>query len=216
MECEAPIASLFSPVAELTEISYDETGGHLLRTQRYVRALAHRLAEQGAFPDVLTSENLPRIACSALLHDIGKAAIPSSILMKPGPLTREEFETVKTHTTLGKNAILREELQRNIADDPFLRFAKEIAYSHHERWDGTGYPLRLRGEAIPVSARLMALADVYDALTSKRVYKDAYTHEQAVRMVQSSSGTHFDPRVVETFMELETVFREIGSCYDCC
>ncbi|MEM1484943.1 HD domain-containing phosphohydrolase [Oscillospiraceae bacterium PP1C4] len=199
-------------MASLAEISYDETGNHIMRTQYYVKALAKRLAERGLYHDVLTSENIMLIAKSALVHDIGKIGIPKYILLKPGILTQQEFEIMKTHTTLGLNAIKAAAKMSDISAS-YLRITKEIVYSHHERWDGTGYPLGLSGEQIPVSARLMALADVYDALTSKRVYKDAYSHEVAAGMIRKNAGTHFDPRVVETFEALESTFKEISECY---
>lgn len=200
-------------MASLAEVSYDETGNHIIRTQYYVKALAKWLAEQGHFPDILTQENIEFLSKSALVHDIGKVGIPEYIMMKPGVLTQEEFEIMKTHTTLGLAAIERAERLLGSGAMPYSHFAKEIVLSHHERWDGTGYPQGLKGEEIPLSARLMALADVYDALTSKRVYKDAYSHERARCMILKSAGEHFDPLIVEAFENLEGMFMNIANCY---
>jgi putative two-component system response regulator len=146
---------------------------------------------------------------SAPLHDIGKVGIPDRILLKPGKLTAAEFEIMKTHTTLGRDAISKAESLFGIAAS-FLRFAKEIAYSHQEKWDGSGYPLGLAGERIPLSARLMAIADVYDALISQRVYKAAHTHEEAVAILRDGRGTHFDPDILDAFIELQDEFRAIA------
>ena len=196
-------------MASLTEINYDETGGHILRTQYYVQLLAHHLASQGKYPELLTPENIALISKSALIHDIGKVGIPGHILLKPGKLTREEFEIMKEHTRLGREAIEYAERMLGISCKS-LCFAKEIVYAHHEWWDGSGYPLGLVGEEIPLSARLMSLADVYDALISKRVYKHAYTHEMAVEMICQDAGKHFDPQIVQAFLAVEDTMRQIA------
>ena len=149
---------------------------------------------------------------SAPLHDIGKIGIPDSILLKPGKLTVEEFEVMKTHTTLGRNAI--EEAERRLGMRvAFLSVSKEIAYSHQEKWDGSGYPQGLKGDAIPVSARLMAVADVYDALISKRVYKPAFSHDQAAGTIVRGKGTYFDPDMVDAFVDIAEDFRNIAQKY---
>jgi putative two-component system response regulator len=146
---------------------------------------------------------------SAPLHDIGKVGIPDKILLKPGKLTPEEFEIMKTHTTLGRDAIEQAERQLGTPVE-FLKVAKEIAYSHQEKWDGSGYPEGLAGDGIPVSARLMAVADVYDALISRRVYKPAFTHERAVELISEGRGKHFDPDITDAFMEIREEFRTIA------
>ncbi len=143
------------------------------------------------------------------LHDIGKVGIPDRILLKPGKLTAEEFEIMKTHTTLGRDAIARAEV--DLGDEvAFLSIAKEIAYCHQEKWNGTGYPQGLAGDAIPVSARLMALADVYDALISRRVYKAPMSHQQALEIIREGRGQHFDPDIVDAFLEIHEEFRAIA------
>lgn len=196
-------------LASLAETRDNETGNHLLRTQNYVRTLAEHMARNPRFASVLTARNIDLLFKSAPLHDIGKVGVPDSILLKPGKLDPAEWEIMKTHTTLGRDAIAGAE-RRLGKDVPFLRFAKEIAYSHQEKWDGSGYPQGLVGEAIPLSARLMAVADVYDALISRRVYKPAFTHEESVDIIARGSGTHFDPEVCSAFMQIHPRFREIS------
>lgn len=199
-------------MAALAEMRDSETGNHIQRTKLYIEELATQLSRTEKYAEVLNPEHISLIVTSAPLHDIGKVGIPDHILLKPGALTHEEFEVMKTHTTLGREAILRAE---RLMDKPetFLRFAKEIVYCHHEKWNGTGYPERLSGERIPLSARLMAVADVYDALTSKRVYKDAMSHEQAVEIIVGDSGIHFDPDIVKVFVKNKHKFKEIAERY---
>ncbi|KUP25948.1 two-component system response regulator [Paenibacillus sp. DMB5] len=199
-------------MAALAEMRDPETGNHIQRTKLYIKELATRLGRTEKYADVLTPEHIGLIVTSAPLHDIGKVGIPDHILLKPGKLTDEEFEVMKTHTTQGRDAVLRAERLMN-STETFLRFAKEIVYSHHEKWDGTGYPQGLAGEGIPLSARLMAVADVYDALTSKRVYKEAMSHEQAVGIIVSDAGRHFDPDIVEIFVKCCHKFQEISEQY---
>ncbi|WP_119966265.1 response regulator [Simplicispira lacusdiani] len=196
-------------MASLAETRDNETGNHIQRTQYYVKALALQLKDHPRFKDELTDDAIDMIFKSAPLHDIGKVGIPDRILLKPGKLTPEEFEVMKTHTTLGLEAILAAESQTSHGN-PFFRYAKEIAYSHQEKWDGSGYPQGLMGNTIPLSARLMAVADVYDALISERVYKRAFSHEEAVRIIQDGRGSHFDPDLVDSFMELSEEFRQIA------
>jgi putative two-component system response regulator len=157
----------------------------------------------------LPRQDIELLYKSAPLHDIGKIGIPDRILLKPGRLTPEEFEIMKTHAAIGKDSIQAAEQLVGMPDS-FLRFAKEIAGSHHEKWDGSGYPEGLAGEAIPLSARLMALADVYDALISKRVYKEAFSHEVARNLIVQGRGTHFDPAVIDAFIALEQDFIDIA------
>ena len=197
-------------MASLGETRDNETGNHLRRTQHYVRSLAQQLRGHPRFAALLTAAHIELLFKSAPLHDIGKVGIPDAILLKPGKLDAAEFEIMKTHTTLGFEAIQRAETSLG-HDMPFLCFAKEITLSHQEKWDGSGYPQGLAGEAIPISARLMALADVYDALISRRVYKPAFSHEQSRDIIVAGRGLHFDPDVVDAFLALEDEFRAIAA-----
>ena len=174
-----------------------------------MRFLAEHLKTHPRFQAFLTDHTINMLYKSAPLHDIGKVGIPDSILLKPGRLTAEEFETMKTHTTLGRDAIVQAEKSLGMKVD-FLQLAKEIAYSHQEKWDGTGYPEGLLGDAIPISARLMAIADVYDALISRRIYKDPMPHEQAIEIIKAGRGQHFDPDLVDAFMDIHTTFKAIA------
>jgi putative two-component system response regulator len=187
-------------LARLAEIRDPETGHHILRTQAYVRALARRLQSHPRFASVLDDRTIAHLAKSAPLHDIGKVGIPDHILLKPGKLDAQEWELMKEHARYGAEAI--EQAERDVAHPvPFLEFAKQIARHHHERWDGRGYPDGLAGEEIPVAARLMAIADVFDALISRRVYKPAFPQDQAYEMIVSERGRQFDPDVVDAFIE---------------
>ena len=197
-------------MASLVETRDNETGNHIRRTQHYVRALAEELLASGKFAGELTADSLSVLFKSAPLHDIGKVGIPDSILLKPGKLTAEEFENMKRHTTLGRDAIAAAEALLGTPNS-FMRCAREIAYSHQEKWDGSGYPQGLKGEAIPLSARLMGLADVYDALISTRVYKPPMPHAKAAAIIREGRGTHFDPQVVDTFSAIEDTFRQIAA-----
>ncbi|MFM8769537.1 MAG: two-component system response regulator [Rubrivivax sp.] len=199
-------------MASLAETRDSDTGNHIRRTQYYVLELAHRLKDHPHFRGFLTKDNIELLFKSAPLHDIGKVGIPDRILLKPGRFEPEEMEIMKTHTTLGRDAIVHAESALSIQVD-FLTMAKEIAYSHQEKWDGSGYPEGLSGDDIPISARLMAVADVYDALISRRVYKDGMPHEKAVNIILEGSGSHFDPDVVDAFMEAAEAFRDIARRY---
>jgi len=197
-------------MASLAETRDLETGNHIRRTQNYVRALAVRLKDHPRFTGHLDDRTIEVLFKSAPLHDIGKVGIPDRILLKPGRFTPEEFEIMKTHTTLGRDAIEKAERQLGTTV-PFLTCAKEIAYSHQEKWDGSGYPEGLAGERIPLSARLMAVADVYDALISRRVYKEAVPHERAASIIREGRGTHFDPDIADAFLAGEEQFRAIAA-----
>ncbi|CAG0995316.1 adenylate cyclase [Methylophilaceae bacterium] len=200
-------------MASLAETRDNETGNHIRRTQNYVRVLAQRLQYHPRFAAYLNRHIIDLIYKSAPLHDIGKVGIPDHILLKPGKLTPEEFEVMKTHTILGCHAVMEAEKRIEGSSHNFLQYAREISLSHHEKWDGSGYPQGLKGDDIPVSARLMALADVYDALISRRVYKEPYSHAEAHSMIVAGRGSHFDPDVVDAFVELAGDFRKIALQY---
>ncbi|MDD5297733.1 MAG: two-component system response regulator [Rhodocyclaceae bacterium] len=186
-------------LAHLAETRDPETGNHILRTQSYVHELARRLKEHPRFSTTLSDRYIRLLARSAPLHDIGKVGVPDVILQKPGPLTPDEWVIMKTHARLGSEAIEMAEWDINTPVD-FLALAKEIAHWHHEKWDGTGYPDGLKGDAIPLSARLMALADVFDALISRRVYKAPMPPEKARDIIAEGRGKHFDPDITDAFL----------------
>ena len=196
-------------MASLAETRDNETGNHIIRTKKYVRLLAEHLRDHPRFSSFLTDDYIDQLYKSAPLHDIGKVGIKDEILCKPGKLTPEEFEIMKTHTTVGYDAIVRAEEALGV-EIPFLQHAKDIALYHQEKWDGSGYPKGLAGDAIPFSARLMALADVYDALISERVYKRAFSHEEAIKLIKEGIGTHFDPDVGATFLVVHDQFQQIA------
>ncbi len=195
-------------MAALAEYRDPETGGHIQRTKNYVRAMALRLQRDPPYRNLLTDEAVDLLYLSAPLHDIGKVGIPDHILLKPGKLTEAEFEQMKKHTVYGRDAL--KVAADKLGGQSFLRFAMEIAYSHQEKWDGSGYPEGLKGEEIPLSGRLMALADVYDALISRRVYKPPFTHQRAVEIILRGRGSHFDPAMVDVFMDIQEDFRQIA------
>ncbi|VVM97899.1 two-component system response regulator [Pseudomonas fluorescens] len=197
-------------MASLAETRDNETGNHIRRTQHYIQVLAEHLRDHPRFSHFLTDDTIALLFKSAPLHDIGKIGIPDHILLKPGRYTEEEFEIMKTHTTLGRDAIQHAEDQLGIRAE-FLSLAKEIAYSHQEKWDGSGYPQALAGDDIPISARLMAVADVYDALISRRVYKSGMPHAQAVEIIRQGRGTHFDPDVCDAFLDCVEQFQTIAA-----
>lgn len=200
-------------MASLAETRDNETGNHIRRTQNYVRILAQKLRYHPRFSHFLDDDKMIEILFkSAPLHDIGKVGIPDNILLKPGRFEPEEFEIMKTHPALGRSAILHAEYELGI-EVPFLKYAKEIAYAHQEKWDGSGYPLGLSGDDIPISARLMAIADVYDALISRRVYKEGMPHEKAVGIIVEGRGNHFDPDMVDAFIELQNDFKAVAEKY---
>jgi putative two-component system response regulator len=198
-------------MSSLTETRDPETGGHIKRTQNYIRLLAEYLKHHPRFRVFLDDETIDLLCKSAPLHDIGKVGVSDKILLKPGKLTDLEFEEMKHHTIYGRDAIAAAE--KKLGDTSFLRLAREIAYTHHERWDGSGYPEGLRADQIPVAGRLMALVDTYDALTSRRVYKSELPHEKAVEIIIEERGSHFDPTVVDAFWEVKEDFRQISRQY---
>jgi len=195
-------------MASLAESREATAGYHVRRTREYVALLAEELQGQAGFDDDLTPQRIELLKMAAPLHDIGKVAISDRILLKKGPLNRTEWEEMKRHTTYGRDALLRAE--QDFGTSSFLAMARLIAYSHHERWDGKGYPEALLGEAIPVAGRIMALADVYDALISRRVYKSACSHKEAVEKIRRERGAHFDPAVVDAFLQREQDFLTVA------
>ncbi len=198
-------------LATLAETRDNETGAHILRTQRYVRALALQLKSHPRFSAYLDDETIDLLYKSAPLHDVGKVGIPDAILLKPGKLSFEEFVIMKAHAQIGADALAIAEDE--LGGSSFLLIAQEISLTHHEKWDGSGYPSGLSGETIPCSGRLMAVADVYDALISKRVYKPAFSHEKAREIIMEGRGTHFDPDIVDAFIAAEVVFCSIAKQY---
>lgn len=196
-------------MASVAETRDPETGAHIKRTQYYVRAIAQHLLKKRLFLEKLSYDFIEMLFLSAPLHDIGKVGVPDRILQKPGKLTDEEYEEMKRHTEYGRKTLAT--TMEKIEGDNFLRVACEIAYSHHEKWDGTGYPEALAEDAIPLSGRLMSIADVYDALTSKRCYKDSFSHEKAKTIMLDGRGTFFDPTLLDAFFEIETTIRGIAS-----
>ncbi len=196
-------------MASLAETRDSDTGNHIRRTQFYVKALAEKLRGHPRFAWFLTDSAINMLFKSAPLHDIGKVGIPDRILLKPGRFEPYEFEIMKTHTTLGRDAIEHAENALGTTVE-FLSFAKTIAYSHQEKWDGSGYPQGLAGDDIPIPARLMAVADVYDALISRRVYKAGMAHEKAVDIMVVGRGTHFDADMLDAFIEIQEEFRAIA------
>lgn len=197
-------------MASLAETRDTDTGNHIRRTQFYVKALAEHLKTHPRFSSALTDGYIAMLFKSAPLHDIGKVGIPDRILLKPGRFEPHEFEIMKTHTKLGLEAIEHAERALGMPVE-FLTCAKEIAYCHQEKWDGTGYPRGLSGDDIPISARLMAVADVYDALISRRVYKEGMPHERAVDIIREGSDSHFDSDIVTAFLEIQDEFRAIAA-----
>jgi response regulator RpfG family c-di-GMP phosphodiesterase len=195
-------------LASLAETRDNETGSHILRTQRYVRVLAEDLVKRGLYTDDLSGDQIDLLYKSAPLHDIGKVGVPDSILRKPGKLDESEWIEMKKHAQYGYDALRIAE--ERLGSSSFLRVAGEIALTHHEKWDGSGYPRGIAGKDIPLAGRLMAIADVYDALITKRVYKEAFSHEKATAIIVEGKETHFDPYLVDTFLERIADFMRIN------
>ena len=195
-------------LATLAETRDNETGGHIMRTQNYVKALALELRKNPKYSTQLDDYSIELLYKSAPLHDIGKVGIPDNILLKPGKLTDEEFSIMKQHPQIGADAL--ERAKGDSGDSSFLSVARDISLTHHEKWDGSGYPNGLKAEQIPLSGRLMALADVYDALITKRVYKPAFSHHKAKSIIIEGNGSHFDPAIIDVFLILEQTFIDIA------
>jgi response regulator RpfG family c-di-GMP phosphodiesterase len=194
-------------LAKLAEYRDEGTGTHLERIREYAKLIAEEMAQNPKYAGHITPEYIDDVYQSSILHDIGKVGIPDAILLKPDKLTDEEFDVIKRHTTLGGDAL--QAIEAKIEGQSFLALGKEIAYNHHEKWDGSGYPRGLTGEGIPLAARIIALADVYDALTTRRFYKDAYSHKKSRQIIIDLKGAHFDPEVVDVFLILEDEFNRI-------
>ena len=194
----------------LTATRDAETGGHSRRTEQYVRVLALQLATNPDYKDYLTPERITLLSRLAPLHDIGKVGVPDRLLLKQGALTPEEVAEFRKHPVYGRDVIAEAERRAGVHDDVTLAIAKDIIYTHHEWWDGTGYPQGLKGTAIPIAGRIMALVDVYDALHTKRRYAVARSHDEAVSLIVASRGTHFDPAVVDAFVEVSAVLRTLS------
>lgn len=195
-------------LADLVEMRDNSTGGHVFRTQRYFEIILDYLAENDVYQDILRGMDRRLLLEASQLHDVGKVAIPDAILLKPARLTPQEFEIMKTHTTIGYSAIRR--AMDLTSDKEFLEFASQVALSHHERWDGKGYPNMLSGPAIPIAGRVMAIVDVYDALVSERHYKDAMTHEDSMRIVTDGRGSHFDPVLIDACVAVNEKFKQVS------
>ena len=194
-------------LAKLAESRDEDTGTHLERIREYSKVLATELMSWPKFENIVDAQFVELIYMTSPLHDVGKVGIPDSVLLKPGKLTAEEFEVMKRHTLIGGDTLSASAQAHPEAS--FLKMALDITLKHHERWDGTGYPFQLKGEDIPLSARIVAVADVYDALTTKRVYKPAFTHETAADIIYKSRGTHFDPDLIDAFSNVEEQMRRI-------
>jgi putative two-component system response regulator len=206
---EITIAQLavVSALVKLTETRDNETGKHLERVQRFCQTLTEELYNNSPYMTSINPEYIENIYYAAQLHDIGKVGIPDSILLKPGKYTAAEFEVMKTHVLIGSDTLI--EVRKNYLENSYLSMAIEITRYHHEKWNGAGYPDGLKGEAIPLSARILALADVYDALRSHRPYKEAFAHQDSVAIILEDSGKHFDPEIVKAFMRVEATFDRI-------
>ncbi len=195
-------------LASLTEFRDSDTGKHLERISKYSKLLAGELQKTGKYKDYITENYIEDLEISSILHDIGKVGIEDKILLKKGKLTKEEFEKVKMHPVIGSHVI--ESINKKMQDKDFLKLANQIILHHHEKWNGTGYPKGLKNNSIPLSARIVALADVYDALISKRVYKEALSHDEAVKIIESGKGEFFDPEIIKIFKKINLEFKKIS------
>ena len=203
---DSQIATIFA-LAKLAESRDNDTGDHLKRVQFFCRLLAEKLSKHSKYRDRINEDFIENLQRASPLHDIGKVGIKDAILLKPGKLTPEEFEEMKLHTSIGANTL--KQVYQEYPGNYFVKIGIEIAQSHHEKWDGSGYPEGLCGDGIPLSARIMALVDVYDALRSKRVYKEAYSNEKSREIIMQGNGKQFDSLVVEAFLEYEQEFEEV-------
>jgi len=200
--------AIIATVADLVEFRDEFTGGHIARTQRYLQAIIDEMIKENVYADEVSKWNMEFFHPAAQLHDVGKIGISDTILNKPGKLDENEFEIMKSHVNIGVDAV--ERIMNETREHVFLNHALLITGTHHEKWDGTGYPVGLRGLNIPIEGRLMAIADVYDALISVRPYKKAYTHEEACKIIEDSAGFQFDPVLIELFTNIKDKFEQIS------
>ncbi|HUX36454.1 MAG TPA: HD domain-containing phosphohydrolase [Rectinemataceae bacterium] len=200
------MAMIFA-LAKLAEVRDDDTGKHIERVQTYTKALALRMRDMKIHAAILTDSYIDNLFQASSLHDIGKVGTPDAILLKPGKLTPEEYAVMKMHCAIGADALAA--VQKRFPDNQFLSMGVEVARSHQEKWDGSGYPDGLKAQKIPLPARIVALADFYDALTSNRCYRPAFDHQQTCRMIQEGSDAHFDPEIIGAFMTIEGQFRQV-------
>ncbi|MDR1472145.1 MAG: response regulator [Synergistaceae bacterium] len=200
--------AILNTLAEVVESRDEITGGHVQRTNKWLRIMLEGLQDFGLYSEEISDWDVNLMLQSSQLHDVGKISISDSILKKPGKLTSEEFEEMKRHSVFGAKII--DKIGENMSNNDFLTHSRIFALTHHEKWDGSGYPYNLRGEEIPLQGRIMAIADVYDALISDRPYKKAFSHEQASQIIMEGRGTHFDPVLVDVFEQVENKFRENG------
>ena len=210
---EAKVTSqrlMVQSLLSLTEVRDAETGKHSRRTQAYARVLAQQLSTHPHFREYLTAERITLLSSLAPLHDIGKVGVPDQILHKPGRLTPEEFAEMQKHPGYGRDVILHAEEHANVHDDIILSMAKDIVYTHHEKWDGSGYPQGLRGRDIPIPGRIMAIVDVYDASTTRQLYRTPLSHDDAVAFILKGRGSHFDPDVVDAFLQVSPALRDLS------
>ena len=200
--------AILNTMAKLVDQRDDITGGHLDRSKCYMSALLHAMRELALYKDEMSSWDLKLIEQSTQLHDIGKIAIKDNVLLKSEKLTDEEFDIIKQHTIFGEEVIM--DIQKNTSEHAFLQYALILVGTHHEKWDGSGYPKGLKGEEIPLLGRIMAVIDVYDALVSNRPYKKGIEHEEAVTIISDCKGSHFDPNVADTFLTISGEFKKIA------
>jgi putative two-component system response regulator len=198
-------STILQTVADLVESRDDITGGHVQRTQEFLRILVDALVDLGLYREQVEEWDIDLLLQSSQLHDVGKISISDMILNKPGKLTQDEFDEIKKHAAFGVKII--EKMEHHSSESDFLKYAKIFAGTHHEKWDGSGYPVGLSGEDIPLQGRLMAIADVYDALVCERPYKKAFPHDEAVEIIAGGRGTHFDPVLVDIFLQVSDQFR---------
>jgi len=203
--------AILSTLAEVVEYRDELTGAHIIRTQKYIKVLMEALKDSNVYKEEVSGLDMELVLQSCQLHDVGKIAIKDSILLKPGPLTPEELESVKIHAAFGEKII--QKLKEKTADSDFVEYARIFAVAHHERWDGKGYPNGRAGENIPLLGRIMAVADVYDALVTDRPYKKAFSHEKAVQIIMEGKGSHFDPALIGLFEKIHHEFEKIAAEY---